>query len=293
MSGSPAARLKQLLPYAARAPSPRNSQPWRFDADDKRICLYADLSRRARGTDPQARDLYLSVGCALENLLVAAAHFGLRGEVDYFPMSEDDPLVAQIWLTPDREAHRDPLFAAIARRHTEDASADGDALSAGVLGALRSARGDSSLALLLTQDAPVRRAVEAMLARAGSLAHASAPYLEAVAYCPPQRNRAAFTGVPAFGLISAERDGRLAQVKAGRLLERIALKAALLGLALQPLSLLLEFPEPAAALARLFQAGGVPLAPFRIGVRTGAAAPSPRRPLAELLHNAIHHGERG
>jgi hypothetical protein len=89
--------------------------------------------------------------------------------------------------------------------------------------------------------------------------------------------------VPAFGLISAGNAGRLAQVKAGRLFERLSLRAVALGLFVQPLSALLEFAEVTAAFARLFRAGGLPLMPFRLGHARAAAQPAPRRPLEEVL----------
>jgi nitroreductase len=53
---------------------------------DQSIEIYADESRWLKIADADKRELYISVGCALENLLVAAEHFGYKTEVDYFPI---------------------------------------------------------------------------------------------------------------------------------------------------------------------------------------------------------------
>jgi len=40
--------------------------------------------------DPDNRELYTSLGCALENLLIAAKYAGYDPEVEYFPAGEPD-----------------------------------------------------------------------------------------------------------------------------------------------------------------------------------------------------------
>ncbi len=292
--GSLAERLRFLVRYAVLAPSPRNTQPWSFAIEGQRVDLRADLSRRLNVADPKARDLYVSLGCALENLLVAGAHFGLRAQIEYFPRAGNEELVAQVWFaeagapaprkgTPMRPAGA--LFGAITRRRTQDASGDTPPLSSRALAELRAYAKDkdAGVSLLLTQDAALRRAVEGMLVRAGTVAHADNFYLQELASCPPQRERSAFDGVPAFGLISAAKDERLAQVKAGQLLERLALRSTLLDLCLQPLSMLLDFQEIATVFSKLFRGGSVPLAPFRIGARGPTTPPAPRRSVEEVL----------
>ena len=79
------ARARFLLEYAVLAPSSHNSQPWRFTIGDGEIQVFADESRQLEVADPDARELYLSVGCALENLVVAAERFGFACTVEYVP----------------------------------------------------------------------------------------------------------------------------------------------------------------------------------------------------------------
>jgi len=83
-------QLGFLLRYAILAPSTKNSQPWAFSIQGNRIHLIADLTRSQALADPDKRELYISLGCALENLLVAAEHFGLQHAVSG-PRGRDRP----------------------------------------------------------------------------------------------------------------------------------------------------------------------------------------------------------
>jgi len=74
--GSARERLGFLLRYAILAPSTHNTQPWRFTTGSDRLLVYRDRSRWLQVADPSQRELHLSVGCALENLLIAARAFG-------------------------------------------------------------------------------------------------------------------------------------------------------------------------------------------------------------------------
>ena len=89
-------KLKFLLNYAVLAPSLHNSQPWKFTVHAAEIRVHADLTRQLRVADPDARELYISVGCALENLLTAATYFGLSASVAYFPDPKNELWVATV-----------------------------------------------------------------------------------------------------------------------------------------------------------------------------------------------------
>lgn len=80
--------LKSLCAAAMRAPSVQNSQPWLFNIESSRIILLADMSRHIPALDPTARQLFLSAGCALENIDVAARASGLRANIKIIVNSE-------------------------------------------------------------------------------------------------------------------------------------------------------------------------------------------------------------
>lgn len=72
-------KLKFLLRYGILAPSYFNLQPWKFLVKNDTIFFYADLDRALPITDPHNRALYLSCGCVLNYLNLAARHYGYEG----------------------------------------------------------------------------------------------------------------------------------------------------------------------------------------------------------------------
>lgn len=84
-------KLKFLLRYAILAPSGPNSQPWKFAVNANTISVYADLKRSLPFVDPSNRTLFMSVGCAIANLLVAGEHFGFGPTIAYFPKGQEVP----------------------------------------------------------------------------------------------------------------------------------------------------------------------------------------------------------
>ena len=76
--GSLFEQLKFLLRYAVLAPSGPNTQPWKFSIKDDEISVIADFTRSLPSVDTNDRTLYISHGCVLANLLVAAEHFWIQ-----------------------------------------------------------------------------------------------------------------------------------------------------------------------------------------------------------------------
>ncbi len=116
----PVQQKEFLLRYAVLAPSGHNTQPWVFHIVDAGIEFHADLSRRLPVADPNDRELMISIGAAIANLRVAAAHFGFETTVLYSPTNDPD---APLALVAVRETcNPDPgllqHFAAITKRHT-------------------------------------------------------------------------------------------------------------------------------------------------------------------------------
>ncbi|MFF4591197.1 Acg family FMN-binding oxidoreductase [Streptomyces sp. NPDC001388] len=118
-----AAAVQSLLAAAVAAPSIHNTQPWRFGLDPVTLTLEvrADRRRTLPMTDPDLRAQHLSVGAAVFNLRVAAAHLGWEPLVRLVPAADDPDLVATVQLTRSGEDGPDPLghlYDVIERRHT-------------------------------------------------------------------------------------------------------------------------------------------------------------------------------
>lgn len=77
---TPPAAVDAILYYASLAPSGHNAQPWTVRAGDGELRIGTDRSRWLPKVDPSNRELALSVGAFLENLLVAAPNHGYLAE---------------------------------------------------------------------------------------------------------------------------------------------------------------------------------------------------------------------
>ena len=93
----PEDRIKFLLRYAILAPSTHNSQPWLLKIKKGSCQIYLNPSKRIVEADPIERDLYISFGCFLENLVIAGNYFGVFDRVEYFDKRNDN-LVAEVFF---------------------------------------------------------------------------------------------------------------------------------------------------------------------------------------------------
>lgn len=86
-------KIKFVLRYAILAPSTHNSQPWLFQVRDNVCKVFINPALRLPQADPTGRDLYISMGCMLENLVLAARYFGIYKSIDYV---NNNDLVAEV-----------------------------------------------------------------------------------------------------------------------------------------------------------------------------------------------------
>jgi hypothetical protein len=110
--------LTSILNCAIKAPSGNNTQPWRFVVtSEKSIEIHPDFSRALPVTDADNHELYISLGCALENLLIAAREYGYYADVSFEKNTEQRTFV-RISLLESDAVPKDPLFDYISQRQT-------------------------------------------------------------------------------------------------------------------------------------------------------------------------------
>ncbi|MFV8836514.1 twin-arginine translocation signal domain-containing protein [Aquisalimonas sp. APHAB1-3] len=114
----------ELVRAGILAANPHNTQPWVFHVEGNTVELYADCDRNLGSFDPYLREMHLGLGCALENILLAARANGYEPRLELAagqlrPIEEQPQRqrVARITLT-DNPAQDSPLHAAIPHRHT-------------------------------------------------------------------------------------------------------------------------------------------------------------------------------
>ncbi|MCF3642293.1 nitroreductase family protein [Rhizobium sp. TRM95111] len=148
--------VRDLVRYATLAPNGHNSQPWLFRISARGIGIEPDFSRRTPVVDPDDHHLYVSLGCALENLALAAAAGGRRGEVEIAGTGAGGAaFVFSGGTASATDALRDQLCSAIPARQSTRGLYDGRAVAAGDLQALHRAAAVAGvdLAVITTRDA--------------------------------------------------------------------------------------------------------------------------------------------
>jgi hypothetical protein len=115
---------KELVRYATLAASSHNTQPWKFKILPDSVQILPDYSRRCPVVDPDDSHLFKSLGCAAENMILAAAAQGFSADVRFEP--EHDALVVE--LKPVESIQASDLFHAIPKRQCTKLAYDGSAL---------------------------------------------------------------------------------------------------------------------------------------------------------------------
>jgi Nitroreductase family len=74
--------FEQILYYTTKAPSGHNTQPWKFKADEAdKILILPDFDRALPAVDSDNHALFISLGCAAENMVIAAEQYGYVTDV--------------------------------------------------------------------------------------------------------------------------------------------------------------------------------------------------------------------
>lgn len=113
-----------LVRAAILAASPHNTQPWLFKVSNSSIELHIDTQRNVGALDPYLREEHIGMGCALENLILAAPANGyaasatlLPGKLAPIPADPKPQLLARVDLASGKREESE-LYNAIPRRHT-------------------------------------------------------------------------------------------------------------------------------------------------------------------------------
>lgn len=145
---------QELVRYATLAPSSHNTQCWKFVLETQAITILSDRLRRCPAVDPDDHHVFVSLGCATENLIQAALAHGLKAEASFDVRRE----AIRIALTPT-PAEASPLFKAIPSRQCTRGDYDGRPLANDELGLLERAGNSNSVRMLLLTERPTMNRV--------------------------------------------------------------------------------------------------------------------------------------
>ena len=87
-----------MVGAAILAANPHNSQSWLFATTPTSVDVFADVARRTGALDPFGREQMIGLGCAVENLVLAAEARGYRADVALMPEPADATHAARVTL---------------------------------------------------------------------------------------------------------------------------------------------------------------------------------------------------
>lgn len=145
----------ELVRAATLAPSSHNTQCWKFAIEPRAITILPDRLRRCPAVDPDDHHVFVSLGCATENLVHAASAHGLKVESVFDAPREAIHLALSATRDPES-----PLVRAIAARQCTRGDYDSRPLHNEELKVLERAGSSQNVQLVLVTE---RLAVERVL----------------------------------------------------------------------------------------------------------------------------------
>ncbi|WP_138431644.1 Acg family FMN-binding oxidoreductase [Fodinibius saliphilus] len=109
--------LERLVEYGIQAPSGHNTQPWIFSLEDDEIRIYPDFDRAMPIIDTDQHELFIALGCATENIAIAATSMGIRPRITVMQSKNSDDYIS-ISLTKEPTIEVDKLVDVIKVRQT-------------------------------------------------------------------------------------------------------------------------------------------------------------------------------
>ncbi len=161
-----------LIRFATLAANSHNTQAWAFRTAGKTITILPDLTRATPVVDPDNHHLFVSLGCAAENLLIAAASRGMPGEVSFDPAQGGSVMFTH---TTGAAAGMG-LSDAITRRQCTRSIYDGSAVSSADMAILASAGARPGVDMILLTDRAQINRIAALVAMGTSAQLADAAY---------------------------------------------------------------------------------------------------------------------
>lgn len=92
-TGSLSAQIKHIAAYGVLAPSLHNVQPWQFHHNGDSLHVILDRNRILHHSDPTLRETWISLGCAVEAINIAAKAFGFKPKIQTLTLPDTAAII--------------------------------------------------------------------------------------------------------------------------------------------------------------------------------------------------------
>lgn len=315
-------RLQFLVRFAVLAPSSHNTQPWKFVVYDNEILLSPDFSRALPKSDSNHRQLFISLGCTLENIIIAADYYNLETQIEN---SSGEGNAMRI-LFNEKEAVNNPnnnhLIFSIAKRQTSRGKYERKLPDNNFLELIKKIASEGVL-IDVVSDEQKKNAIADLVIYAGITAMNShefrselSNYIKSNITKSPLGMPGFTLGIPTpvsfimskaikhfnlsklskkqdedllkkftplFGIISTKRDGKKDWIEAGRMYERIALESEKHKVKTAPLAAVVQTGNFYQDLQKIIGTAFRPQVFFRMGYCEKTFHNSPRLSADEVI----------
>ncbi|MBA4225550.1 MAG: Tat pathway signal protein [Hyphomonas sp.] len=314
--------LLDFVRFATLAPNSHNTQPWKFRLGADAIDILPDFSRRTPAVDPDDHHIFVTLGCAAENLLIAANASGRPADIRVETEETETRIQVSLGHAPARDQE---LCNAIPARQSTRSDYDGEDVGAEDLTQLRRAASMPGVQAIFLTERPKLEAVLEFIVQGNSAQMDDPAFVRELkswirfnagsaietgdglfAKCsgnpalPTWAGRFLFDRVftkeaenkkytrqmrSSAGVVvfAAETDGPEGWIQVGRSFERFALQATVLGIRHAHMNMPIEVAELRPAFADWL---GMPGRRPNLVIRFGRTAPMPmsmRRPVDDVI----------
>jgi hypothetical protein len=315
--------ISQILKYTSIAPSSHNTQPWQVAVKGDTILLYADFSRSLHHSDPDNRELYVSLGAALQNTLHAIDGLGYNYNLEYFPESNNE-LIAKISVKFDgRGNQNNEILEAMKRRHSNRNKYEDKDIPENITNSWKELAKDLGVELCVVRNKKDRSKIGDLVAAGTIDAMKNKAFKKELSKWVRHNLTKASDGMPGYGFnmptvvsffsplaikylniassqaklektlidsspvvcVICGKNNTLSWVKAGRVYERIVVDAEKKNIKSATMTAAVEIGEYHKELMRILGSRERPLVMFRLGYYNKIPKPTPKRSVNEILRD--------
>lgn len=316
-------KIKFILKYGLLAPSTHNTQPWQFEVKGDRVLIYPRKDMELSQADPKNRGMFISLGCCIRNIEVAAAYFGFETLINS-DKSKVTPVTVSFIENKRSDQFLTSLFNGITKRYSNKSKYTDTPIDPIVLKKLSTIETSHNLKIILSDDNSIIGKVavlhkESAASYAGNrlfglelaewlrdtetlrndgmpgfiagLSNFKSKIMRSVIRKFPKvlqlqgkKDQHLIENSPLIGIITSLNDDEASWLEVGMTYETLALTATIENINVTPLAAMIEKRRFRNKLRRaLGIKNGVPQMFFRLGYSENIPYHTPRRPLEESL----------